>query len=155
YAESQLGSNRFNTLDQFVRASDKSDPLYKAVEILLKGPEISIAAHGLPSFRDKDNHVRNEARIRWWNDSATTLREIAEIADNFTTVDGAPYPTLPEIELAPADRSYIYSGTVPVCYGHYWRKGCPQHMRDWTAHCACVDFSAVREGGRLTAYRWS
>jgi hypothetical protein len=25
---------------------------------------------------------------------------------------------------------------------------------DWTAHTACVDFSAVR-GGTLIAYRWS
>ena len=38
----ELGSNRFNSLDQFVRASSKSDPLYVASETLLKGPEISL-----------------------------------------------------------------------------------------------------------------
>ena len=154
YVESQLGSNQFNSLDQLVRASDKNDPLYEAVEILLKGPEISLVEHDQPPYADKDGHLRSQARIRWWIESATTLREIAEIAPSFTTEDGNPYPRLPDIELAEKERSYVYTGTVPVFYGHYWRSGSPQHIRDWTDHCACVDFSAAK-GGELTAYRWS
>jgi hypothetical protein len=154
YVEGQLGSNRFNTMEQFVRASDKSDHLYETVEILLKGPEISLVDHHQPAYQDKDGHLRDKARVRWWNESATTLHEIAEIAPSFTTEDGDPYPRLPDIELAEKDRSYVYTDTVPVFYGHYWRKDSPQHLRDWTDHCACVDFSAVK-GGKLTAYRWS
>jgi hypothetical protein len=154
YVESQLGSNHFNSLDQLVRASDKNDQLYEAVEILLKGPEISLVEHNQPAYQDKDGHLRRQARIRWWIEGATTLREIAEIAPSFTTEDGNPYPRLPDIELAENERSYVYTGTVPVFYGHYWRRGSPQHIRDWTDHCACVDFSAVK-GGELTAYRWS
>ena len=52
------------------------------------------------------------------------------------------------------DRSFVYTDDVPVFYGHYWREGSPKHLLDWTAHRACVDFSAVRDG-TLVAYRWS
>ena len=52
------------------------------------------------------------------------------------------------------DRSFVYTDDVPVFYGHYWREGSPEHLLDWTAHRACVDFSAVRDG-TLVAYRWS
>ena len=61
---------------------------------------------------------------------------------------------MPDVEVSSEERSYTYTQPVPVFYGHYWRNGSPQHTRDWTTHCACVDFSAAK-GGRLTAYRWS
>lgn len=154
YVESQLGSNQFTAVDQFARASDSTDRLYTTVEVLLKGPEISLAAHHQPDYLDKDGHARSRARIRWWNEDAATLREIAEMASNFTTAAGAPYPPLPDSAVTSADRCYVYSGTVPVFFGHYWRKDSPQRHRDWADHCACVDFSAVK-GGKLTAYRWS
>ena len=154
YVAEQLGSDRFSSVDQLARASTKGDQLYTTVEILLKGPEISLTHYGQKPYQDKDGHPRGNARIRWWDDSATTLREIAEISDTYTTEGGDPYPPLPDIEVAPEDRSYVYRGSVPVFYGHYWRRDDPQPQRDWTDHCACVDFSAVK-GGKLTAYRWS
>nr|WP_205877178.1 metallophosphoesterase [Mycobacterium gordonae] len=152
--ERQLGSNRFGNVDQIVAASARGSELYQAIEVLLKGPEISLTARRIPPFRDKDDHLRGAARIRWWDDEATTLRQIAEIADTFTAADGTPYPRLPDVEVTPAERSYTYTQRIPVLYGHYWRKGTPQYARDWTNHCACVDFSAAK-GGKLTAYRWS
>lgn len=154
YVEEQLGSSRFDSVDQFARASDKSDPLYEAVEILLKGPEVSLTAHEQPPFKDKDGHLRSSARIRWWNPDASTLHEIAEMAGNFTTEDGRPYPPLPDVAITAQGRSYFYTDSVPVFFGHYWRKDSPQHLLDWTERCACVDFSAVK-GGKLTAYQWS
>jgi hypothetical protein len=39
-----------------------------------------------------------------------------------------------------------------VFYAHYWRRGTPEHLHDWTDYTACVDFSAVIDGP-LTAYR--
>jgi len=51
-------------------------------------------------------------------------------------------------------RSYVYDGPVPVFFGHYWRRGIPEHLVDWTPRTACLDFSAVK-GEALTAYRWS
>lgn len=70
---------------------------------------------------------------------------------------GHPYPNLPDAEPKGVTQSYVYTGTVPVFYGHYWRTGEPEHLVDWTARTACVDFSAVNKdkGGALTAYQWS
>jgi hypothetical protein len=83
--ERELGSNRFNALDQFMRASQKGNPLYDAIEVLLKGPEISLVDDGQPPYLDKDGHRREQSRVRWWNNDASTLREIAEMGGNFTT----------------------------------------------------------------------
>lgn len=152
--QAELGSNRFTTSDQLVKASTEGHPLYDAVEILLKGPEISLVDHGLPAYRDKDGHRRTHARIQWWNAGATTLHDLAEMGRDLKTEDRRRYPQLPDVEVPAEERSYVYTDEVPVFYGHYWRWGTPEHLLDWTAHTACVDFSAVNNG-TLTAYRWS
>ena len=153
--ERELGSNRFNSAEQFVRASTKGNPLHDAVEVLLKGPEIDLTKHGQPPFKGWGGHLCNEARVRWWDGRAASLCEIAELGGDYITEDGRPYPVLPETEV-PADyRSFVYTDDVPVIYGHYWREGSPKHLMDWTARTACVDFSAVKPGGALVAYRWS
>lgn len=146
-----LGDGRISTDEQLLRASTKGDPMYEAVETLLKGPEISLVEHGQPPYLDKDGHSRGAARLRWWNGTATTLADLAEISSTFTTQHGDPYPPLPDIEVS---QDYVYDEQIPVFYGHYWRQGEPQHLHDWTDYAACVDFSAVK-GGALTAYRWS
>lgn len=153
-AARELGGSRFTALEQLVRASTKGDPLYTAVETLLKGPEVSLTDHGHDPYIDKDGHPRHKARAQWWNDGATTLRGIAEMGGNFRTGDGTPYPPLPDTPLSAAHQSHLYTEQIPVFYGHYWRQGEPTHRRDWTDFTACVDFSAVKNGA-LTAYRWS
>ena len=153
--EHELGGHQFTGPNQFVCASQKSDELYAAIEVLLKGPEISLVDHGQPPFVDHDGRQRKEARIRWWNENARTLREIAEMEGRFKTENGEAYPDLPDDVVPEDEQSYTYSGTVPVFYGHYWRTGTPTHVRDWTTYSACVDFSAVKPGGALMAYRWS
>jgi hypothetical protein len=54
---------------------DRSSAAFHAAEVLLKGPEASLP-NGW-SFRDKDGHVRHEARLRWWDPTATTFRAAA------------------------------------------------------------------------------
>ncbi|RDH76904.1 metallophosphatase [Mycolicibacterium moriokaense] len=152
--EDVLGSNRFSTTAHFVRASDKADRLYAAVEVLLKGPEIDIAGHGQQPYVDKDGHERSEARVAWWREGATTLRDLAVMDGNFTTPTGEPYPELPAVEVEHAERSFSYDGGVPVLYGHYWRSGQPTEGLDYTRHTACVDFRAIKSGN-LVAYRWN
>ncbi|HTM83511.1 MAG TPA: metallophosphatase, partial [Mycobacterium sp.] len=144
----------FTNHDHLVAASDKKDPLYRAVETLLKGPDISLVDHGLPEYHDKDGFPRDKARVQWWNSDARTLRDIAVMGRNLETVSGDPYPQLPERPLPADTQSYVYTGAVPVFYGHYWRHGSPKPGDDWTDYTACVDFSAVNDGA-LTAYRWS
>ncbi|MGY4867323.1 metallophosphoesterase [Mycolicibacterium elephantis] len=153
--EQQCGSNTpFTELEHLVSATSEEDALYRAVETLLKGPEISLVEHGQPEYHDKDGIPRDNARVRWWINDARTLRDIAEMGGNFTTACGEPYPHLPQLELATDVQSFIYTGQVPVIYGHYWRQGRPEYRHDWTDYTACVDFSAVK-GGTLAAYRWS
>jgi hypothetical protein len=153
--EQRCGSTiPFTELDHLVSASTDGDPLHRAVETLLKGPEISLVDHGQPAYYDKDGVPRDNARVQWWNSSARTLRDIAEMGGNFTTASGETYPPLPELKLPSGTQSYVYGGQVPVFYGHYWRQGSPKRRHDWTDYTACVDFSAVT-GGTLTAYRWS
>ncbi|MEZ0339876.1 metallophosphoesterase [Mycobacterium sp. pV006] len=150
----ELGGDRIVSTEHLVRASTPDDPVYVAIETLLKGPEISLVDHGQDPYHDKDGHPRGAARVRWWNAEAATLRDLAEMGGKFTTADGNAYPPLPETEVSGTHRSHVYVDTVPVFYGHYWRSGEPKYLHDWTDYTACVDFSAVK-GGALTAYRWS
>ena len=132
----------------------EGEPRYVAVETLLNGLDMSRSEHGQAPYVDKDGHSRGRARLRWWNDGAGTLRDLAEMGGKFTTAEGVAYPELPEIEVSAGQRSYVYDEQVPVFYGHYWRQGAPTYLHDWTDFTAFLDFSAVK-GGALTAYRWS
>ena len=152
--EESLGSNRFTSRDQFVRATEDGDPLYEAVEVLLKGPEIDLVGLGQQPYFDKDGNGRTRARVAWWDDGATTLRKLAVMGKNFETVAGEPYPPLPDDQVGSGEQPYAYRDDVPVFYGHYWREGRPQRGVDFTERTACVDFSAVKSGA-LVAYRWS
>ena len=139
--------------DLLQKATTKGTLEHRTLEVLLKGPEISLTKYDQPPFVDKDGHVRNEARIRWWNAQAETLDQLAEIPPHSRTPDGDPYPSLPDIECKD-ESGFNYDGHVPVFYGHYWRTWAPTSGQDWTPNTACVDFSAVK-GGPLVAYRWS
>lgn len=77
-------------------------------------PEISLTGHGQVAYRDKGGHLRGSARVRWWNDGATTLRGVAEMGGMLATEDGAPYPQLPDIEVSEAHRAHVYAEKVPV-----------------------------------------
>ena len=149
---SVCGSERLSSTEHLVAASTSGSELYEAVEILLKGPEVSLVDYGAPAYVDKDGHPRSKARVRWWHPGAVTLADLAEVRA-FRTADGSPYPRLPDIAVDERDRSFVYNATVPVIYGHYWRQNTPVHLEDWTDYTACVDFSAGKDG-TLVAYRW-
>ena len=61
--ERELGSNRFNSMDQFVRAATKDEPLYDAVEVLNEGLELSLTDHGQLPYCDKDGHARGKMHV--------------------------------------------------------------------------------------------
>jgi len=146
------GGNRL-TDERIVDAATKGNDLYRAVEILLKGPEISLEKYGAQAFWDKEGHRRKEARIRWSDAQASTLRDLADVRGAVTET-GDPYPELPALEIGPEEgRTYVYTDRIPVFYGHYWFSW-ENHQEDWTDYAACVDFSAVADG-TLVAYRWS
>ena len=155
--ERTLGGDTLTTIDQLAEAAGESkdpDSLYRAVENVLKGPELDLKEYDCPPFMDPDGNVREEARIRWWKSGAKTVVELAEVPGNSRTPDGAPYGNLPAKQVNERDRSFSYGDPVPVFYGHYWRTDVPLEHEDWTERTACVDFSAVK-GGTMVAYRWS
>lgn len=151
--EKSCGGPRLTVDQHYIDASTKDHPLYWAVETLLKGPEISLVDHGCDPYWDKDGHRRGNARIRWWDHDAMTLRQLAETRGALTQ-SGEPYPDPPDRAVDGAERSYVYTDRIPLFYGHYWRTWEPTHRDDWTTYTACVDFSAVK-GGTLVAYRWN
>jgi hypothetical protein len=110
-----------------------------AVEILLKGPEQRLP-EGIHFF-DKDGHQREEVRLRWWDQDATTFRRAALGLDG--REDELPDSVLP--------RDFRYRESTPVFFGHYWLNGSPGIT---APNAACLDFSVAKKG-YLTAYRWS
>lgn len=132
--------------DEFlVAAHVRSGDLYRATETVLKGPEMPVPV----AYLDHGRHRRDEARVRWWDRSATIMRSLAEIPSTCTTEDDLPYPELPDTPY-PAAEQFRYNGDVPVVFGHYWRRhGDP--VVEPTA--ACVDLSVAGKG-HLAAYRW-
>jgi hypothetical protein len=110
-----------------------------AVEILLKGPEQALP-QGIHFF-DKDGHKREEVRLSWWDQEATTFRKSA------LGLEGRE-DELPDAKLP---RDYRYLGNKPVFFGHYWLNDRP---RITAPNAACLDFSVAKKG-YLTSYRWS
>jgi len=132
-----------------VEANTRYSEAFDAVEAVLKGPEVR-----LPdplAFLDPEDAPRWAARITWWDDTATTLRDLGIIPGGSRTLDGRPHPGLPDVPSGHADE-FRYTDPVPVFFGHYWFTGTP---RPAGRHAVCVDYSAVRPGGSLVAYRWN
>ena len=136
--------------DEFViEASTRYSELFDAVEVVLKGPEVRLGDD--LAFLDPEDAPRWAARIRWWDEAATSLTDVAIIPGGSRTLDGDPHPGLPDLPSDHAD-DYRYTDPVPVFFGHYWFQGTP---RPASRRAVCVDYSAVRPGESLVAYRWS
>ena len=138
--------------DFFVKAATKGNDLYKAVEILLKGPELELKTFDLPGFLDQEGRERFCARLKWWIDEPATLADLLEVGAR--QLDGLPYPFMGDELSETVNHQFRYHGDQPVFFGHYWRSGEPTMNLDWNDHAACLDFS-VATGGPLVAYRWS
>ena len=131
-----------------VEATTRGTDVFDAVEVVLKGPELKLPAE--LAWVDPEGTIRHAARLRWWDEGAVTVREVAMIPPGSRTPDGAPHPGLPDIASDEAD-AFRYRDDVPVFFGHYWFVGTPAPA---AARAVCVDYSAVRPGFSLVAYRW-
>jgi len=135
--------------DEFVvEASRRGTEAFDAVDVVLKGPELRLPPE--LAWVDPEGTVRHAARLRWWDDGATTARSAGLIPGNATAVDGSAYPGLPDVPVAEAE-AYRYRDDVPVFFGHYWFTGAPAPA---AGRAVCVDYSAARDGCSLVAYRW-
>ncbi|WP_409420831.1 metallophosphoesterase [Pseudaeromonas sp. ZJS20] len=114
--------------------------LHDFCEILLKGPEI-----GLPEgfgFHDKRGKFRQQIRVSWWQDSARTYRELAQ-------VPSASRTAIPDVPLPDAIRPLAQE--LPVVVGHYTLSGMPELLSE---KVICVDYNAAAEDEPLVSYLW-
>jgi len=131
-----------------VEATTRGSEVFDAVEVVLKGPELRLPAE--LAWVDPEGTVRHAARLRWWDEDAVTVREVAMIPPGSRTPDGGLHPGLPDTTSVEAE-PFRYRDDVPVFFGHYWFVGTPAPA---AARAVCVDYSAVRPGFSLVAYRW-
>ncbi|GAA0406183.1 metallophosphoesterase [Cocleimonas flava] len=137
--------NPDNTLsnDLFIKASEKDSAEYDAIEILLKGIEISLP-DGF-QFSDKRGKVRTRTRIKWWKEGAKTYRDYSQVPKN--QLHNIPDIVLPE---ATIDPEYVATNK-PVFVGHYWFTGEPEKLK---SNVACLDYSVANKE-KLVCYRWN
>src|SRR5579863_268901 len=126
-------------------ASTHGHPLFKAVEVILKGMEVTLP--GGMTYKDKEGIERREIRIRWWEAARrSTWRELVMGGRELQASLPADSGPEPRIEFSYPDSS------PPVFLGHYWLTGEPAPL---APNVACVDYSVAKRGGSLAAYRWS
>lgn len=119
----------------------ENNPLFRAVETLLKGVEMDLPEGA--SYLDKDGHKRDSVRMQWWNSREGTFLELGLLpADQRSLLPPLPVPS----GVLPG-----YASKKSLFLGHYWMTGQPSLL---APTIACVDYSAGK-GGPLVAYRWS
>jgi len=135
-----LGVNQTLTDAAILFGSRKGHPVYEALEVVCKGPEVALP-EGI-SFEDKGGKVRHEVRVRWWQEDLSTYRKAA-------IGPPADMAMIPDLPMPEKWKAHPYSGP-PVLFGHYWFTGKPEVI---SPRFACLDYS-VANGGPLVTYRW-
>ncbi len=127
--------------DAGYQAFTKGSDFFKAIEIVLKGPE-----HGLPagiSYKDINGIKRDRSRVAWWKNNNDTI-----------------FNRLLELEISNEKKELLNNSVMkvqfnpikkPTFIGHYWRTGKKDLLSE---HVACVDYSAGKNED-LVAYRWN
>lgn len=127
------------TDDLLVEAADKNTELYDAIEVTLKGKELSLP-NG-ESFEDSDGHKRSEIRIKWW---------VNPTEHDYKSIAVHPTSRIPSLKIM-EEASFYNAKDKPVFFGHYWLKDEPNIFQE---NICCVDYS-VAKGGKLVAYTYS
>jgi len=137
-----LNENNSLKVEFYPLSAKKGHVLFDALEITLKGKEISLPTG--ESFLDKDNNVRHEIRIKWWQSNLKTYQQasVMQIPSLINQAD-ILLPSEQNLQAYP-------SNDIPVFFGHYWFTGESRCISD---NAVCVDYSAV-EDGDLVAYCW-
>ncbi|HET9747273.1 MAG TPA: metallophosphoesterase [Chitinophagaceae bacterium] len=141
YLRHKLKNDRLSD-DLIYESAKKGTRLNLVIDQTLKGKEITMPNGGC--FTDKDGTIRNEIRIKWWENPAyATYKQISVI----------PIDDLPETPITHGKTDltmYYREDEKPVFFGHYWLTGQPTLYRE---NVCCLDYS-VAKGGYLVAYRW-
>ena len=129
------------TTDFLLMAEEPGTKLQRAIESVLKGPELKLPAGHF--ILDKANHKRDTVRIKWYESGASRTYR-----DHHLGSDQVPDVAINAEDLKTFE-TYA-SDSAPVFVGHYWLTGTPKPL---TTNVACTDYS-VAKGGKLVAYRW-
>lgn len=119
---------------------------FKAAEILLKGPEISLP-EGFQII-DKSNHARTQVRVKWWaeDEGPRTYRSLALTRTEILA-------TLPDLQADHVELPVQYGSHEPmVFFGHYSLDPVSQHLAQ-ASNAICLDFSGAKDPP-ITAYTW-
>ena len=131
----------YSLKDQYwINAFDKQSELYHLIELLLKGPELTLPEGYY--FTDRTGKQRQKIRVCWWLDKACTYQQLAQVP--YGEEHRVPSITLPE----PHVGSVL---SVPVVIGHYSLSGYPIRLSN---HVACVDYNAAKDEQPIVAYEW-
>ncbi|MCE9531337.1 MAG: metallophosphoesterase [Planctomycetes bacterium] len=130
--------------DSFLRATyAKNSPLFKAVEIVLKGKEARLPAGAF--FLDKESTHRHQVRTRWWLPAeGQTYGSYAFQTDPIVCDVPLCAEVIAEVRPYPSHEK-------PVFMGHYWLS--VEKPFVLAPNIACLDFSVAKDGF-LCAYRW-
>ncbi len=114
---------------------------FKALEVILKGPE-----HGLPAginYKDINGIKRDRSRVAWWkNNNDTVFNRLLEL-DISNEKKELLNNSVMKVQFNPIKK--------PTFVGHYWRTGKKDLLSE---QVACVDYSAGKNED-LVAYRWN
>jgi hypothetical protein len=138
--QKKMGANDCLSDEMVLFGNRRGHSIFEAIEIICKGPEVNLPPGVF--FKDSTGKVRNEVRVRWWQDDLSTYRQAAI---------GPPEEMhkIPDVPMPAEWTAHPYEGP-PVIFGHYWFTGRPESI---SPRFACVDYSAARDGP-LVAYRW-
>jgi hypothetical protein len=140
----KLTGNGVLSEGQLIRAAGrvKTDEMFALAEQITKGPELPLP-DGY-SFTDKDGTERHNVRLKWWNATARTWRDIA--------ISVPSVEDLPDAKLPETVASQTYSPNAPpVFFGHFWLTNTPILQ---APNALCLDYSAGKDGP-LVSYELS
>jgi hypothetical protein len=140
----EYGGGALLTEDLLRRSSDRDKKPweYRAVETLLKGKEMKLPEDA--SFRDKDDNLRREIRVKWWEPAKTYKDAFFGPESARTYIPDYPIQGDHMIEYGRHEK--------PVFLGHYWLDGDPFPL---TENIACLDYGVAKPRGKLVAYSWN
>lgn len=125
-------------------SSTRRTPEYRAIQHVLKGPELALPAGAC--FHDKEGTRHTRVRIRWW--------DLPDKSPAGRIAMPAPYESADDTTVHRLKNLPCYGpDEPPVFVGHYWL---PPHREraPLAPNIACLDYSAAFADNALTAYRW-
>ena len=132
-----LDENNCLIEDAYWEYANEDSQSYKAIECLMKGPEVDLP-NGV-TYLAADGSTRSVARIKWWSDTQE------DVVDRLF---------LPSRQLDAPSKAAINAQSItqifnghaqdkPVFIGHYWLSGAPSILTD---KVACLDYSVMHTG---------